>query len=85
MKYENFKQITSLVQQVEKHQRNLDELENPNNQLNIVNVGGGKIYTIGLDMNCEHEYAYQARELIDYIKKDLTTRINNLKSQLELL
>lgn len=73
-----------MVETIEKHQANLDELSRYAVRLEITN-NGGKIYTIGCDSDSEHEYAKPAQMLIKAIKEDLQHRIDNLKSHLELL
>jgi hypothetical protein len=85
MKYKNFKQIKNIVEQIEKHQRNLDALECQVDVLIVHSSGSGRIYTIGTDSQSEHEYKKPASNLIEIIRGDLKSRIENLKSILESL
>lgn len=85
MKFENFKQVKGLVEQIEKHQRNLDALDCQVDVLIVHSNGSSRIYTIGTDSTCEHEYQKPAAHLIETVKGDLKSRIENLKSMLELL
>jgi hypothetical protein len=84
MKYENFKQAKGIVEQIEKHQYNLNSLSDKPKVL-IISPAGGIIYTIETDGNFEHEYRKQAIRLVDDVKTNLQNRIDNLKSMLELL
>lgn len=85
MKFENFEQVKGLVEQIEKHQRNLNALECQVDVLIVHSSGGCRIYTIGTDSDCEHEYQKPAAHLIETVKGDLKSRIENLKALLELL
>ena len=84
MKYENFETVKKIVDQIKKHQRNLDLLEN-NNTVIIEYSYGSRLYSIGTWDDSDHEYQKQAAALIDFIRDDLQNRIDNLKSQLEQL
>jgi hypothetical protein len=84
MKYENFNQAKDLVEQIQKHQRNLDSLQEKPEVL-IIFPSGSRIYTIGTESTCEHEYQKPAAHLVETIKTDLKNKIQNLKSMLELL
>ena len=86
MKYENLKQVKSICEQIDKHEASLESISMPHATI-IINTDReyGRVFTIGTDSLCEHEYALQARQFLEYIQGDLKTRINNLKSTLELL
>lgn len=85
MKYENFEMIKNLADQIESHQRNLNVVLCEGNIVCFQHKSGRPIFRIGVDAGCTDEYSHQARELVDYIKKDIQSRIDNMKSQLELL
>ena len=83
MKYENFEQAKSVYEAIEKHKRKLEELEGI--EVVISRPSGSRVYTIGVDSMCEHEYTKHAKALVEAIKTDLTERVEVGKSMLALL
>ena len=84
MEYENYKEVCSIVEQIEKHQGNLDSLVN-NPYVVIQTQSGYRIFTIGTEPNCEHEYYKRADNFVFDIRADLQECIVKLKKRLELL
>jgi len=86
MKIENFEQIKKLMDQLEKYNKKLEALDCEVDVLIVYsNSGSSRIYTIGTDSTCEHEYQKPAAQLIETVKDDLKSRIENIKSTLEPL
>jgi hypothetical protein len=85
MKYEDKEQVFNLIRQISNHQENLKDLTNFEISVIIQTKNHTTLFTIGTASDSEHQYTKQASFLIDYIKKDLEQRIENLKSMLEKL
>lgn len=82
MKYENFEQAKSVVDQINKHKENLEKLNGPSVTI-FINNRYDKIFTIGAEENDEHTYSKAATMFVNGIKDDLKFRIDNLISILE--
>lgn len=82
MKYENKEIVKNLITQIESHERKLSLLEDNNVDVVVITTDSNprRAYTIGTDP--EHEYHNRAVDFVEYIRFDLSTRINNLKYQL---
>lgn len=82
MKIENFKRVKEIIDEINAKEATVKGL----NENTVAEIWcGRKFYTIGIGSTCDHDYAEQATALIDYIKSDLSGKINTLKSELEAL
>lgn len=84
MKHENFKQVKSIVETIDKYQQQLHDISRVNATV-VISTNHGTIFTIGADSDSEHPYADGARILINAIKEDLQRRIDQQKSILDPL
>jgi predicted secreted Zn-dependent protease len=83
MKYENFDKAVTLVEQIKRHEERLADISG-NSVTVIVNSREqhGRVFSIGAYPSYEHDYTPLAINFIADIKRDLTNRIDHLKSQL---
>lgn len=84
MKYENFSKAKELCDQIDDLTNKRLRLDN-DTQVVLQYPNGSRMFTIGIDKNCEHEYAGMAQNLVSLIRNDLDNKIEKLKSQLEAL
>lgn len=83
MKYENFAQVKSIVEQINQHTCTLNMLSSGSVSV-IVNANGeqGRVMYIGMKNEKEYEYSKLAINFVEAIKDDLKHRIDYLKSML---
>ena len=92
MKLEDFKKATDITERINKYQKRLDELNTCYKKGTLViclktatGRDGDTLLTISPNSDSEHEYANQARKLVEHIQKDLLLRIDKLLLELESL
>jgi hypothetical protein len=86
MKIENFDECKSIIERIKQHEETLSKLKS--NSLTVaVNYDGerGRITTIGVFPNSEHDQLELAAKFISWFKEDLENRIVYLKCKLEAL
>lgn len=84
MKYENFIKAKELCDQIADLTNKRLRLDN-DTQVVLQYPNGGRMFTIGIGKNYEHEYTGMAQNLVSLIRNDLDNKIEKLKSQLEAL
>lgn len=84
MKYENFKEVKSLVEQIDKINELISDINGDNVSISIIQ-GSYTFITIGTFSNCEHEAADIARNFIMRMKEFYISKMNSLTQRLSEL
>ncbi len=86
MKYENSKQAFELVRQISDLEDDLVQLEDKEVTVVITLPRTQRIImTVGAYLSSEHPHAKHAITCVDWIKDDIRTRIDLLKTKLDTL
>lgn len=86
MKPENFEECKRIMEQINNHEKTLEQLFS-NRLTVIVNFDNmaGRITTIGIFSDSEHIHARLAQNFVQELRDDLTNRILYLKAKLDPL
>lgn len=84
MKYENFQKVKSIVEQIDKDKKTLEDLNSDNISVKVLD-GQWAVMTIGSWSSCEHDCRNYAARFIHDLKFHYEERLKKLNVELEML
>ena len=84
MKYENFSKAKSLVEQIDKNKKTLEDLNSDNVSVKLLD-NQWTIMTIGSWSSCEHDCRNYAARFVNDLKFHYEEKLKKLNAELETL